>query len=127
SAAGGEALSEESATTPAAGDEGAGGAGGANRAVGSLLKGFEHPLHLRLFGAPADNQALLGLNITPLQEGRYQVFVRIANFGIQPAARNLSLYLDGNLVDSVPVEIPAGSTIPQVWQLNADPEESSAV
>jgi hypothetical protein len=91
------------------------------------LAGFEYPLNLHLFGSIADNQAVLDLDITPLQEGRYQVFVRIANFGGQPAARIVSMYLDGELVDSLPVEVPAESAVPQVWQLSANPAEALAV
>jgi len=114
---------------PAAGDEGAGGA--ANPAApANPLAAFEYPLYLRLYGAPADNQAVLGLSLTPLPGGaqgaRYQVFVRIANFGVQPASRTVSMYLDGRLVDSLPLEIPPGSSVPQVWQLNA-PEGAQAV
>ena len=85
------------------------------------VSAFAYPIHWRLFDNTVDNQAILALNASPVGENRYEVFARIANYGSQTARRIVSLSMDGAPVSSQEIEIPADSSVPQVWQVEGNP------
>lgn len=97
--------------------------GGLTDAAVAGLEAFPYPIRWHLIGTPADNQAILELNATPLGENRYRVFARIVNFGAQEVMRSLTLRLGEQVVDQISLSIPAGSSVPQVWQISVDPEQ----
>lgn len=76
----------------------------------------------RKLGQDTGNQAVLSVSTLQLPGGRLQVFARFANFGIQPASRPATLLVDGAVLDTLAVDLPADSTITRLWQLAATPE-----
>lgn len=90
------------------------------------LGDFPHPLEWRFLGQSAENQAVINLTVTPLGEGRVQVFGRLANFSGSDASREVVLRVDGREVDRSVVDLPADSTIPRVWQVAASSGSGSA-
>jgi hypothetical protein len=89
------------------------------------LDRFPHPLHWHFVGEPAANQAVIDLAAAPLDEGRYQVFARIANFSETPAGREVVLAVDGRPVSRDSLSLPAGTSVARVWAISADPSRGS--
>ena len=82
-----------------------------------VVQAFPYPLQWHLVGGSADNQAVIELNATPISPGSYQVFARLANFSSQSVTREAVLSVDGRPVSRAVVNLPPGSTVPQVWQV----------
>jgi hypothetical protein len=82
------------------------------------LNNLGYPAAWHIYNNQDGNQAVLDLNATPLGENRYQVFARIGNFDNRWATRSITLLSDGKPVGKSWLEIPADSTVPQVWQIS---------
>jgi hypothetical protein len=82
------------------------------------IERFAYPLRWHWVGGAADNQAVLELNATPLAGNRLQVFARLANFGSQDVTREAVLAVDGRVVEQASLYLPAGSSVPHVWQIS---------
>lgn len=89
---------------------------------------FPYPLHWHPVGGLAGNQAVIELNVTPVSAApapgeraaeQYHIFARLANFGESPALRDVLLRVNGRIVDRQPVNLPADSSLPRVWQIPA--------
>jgi hypothetical protein len=83
------------------------------------VSGFAYPLHWHFVGQPADNQAVVELNTTPLSENRQLVFARIANFGGNAVRRAIILEVDGYPIDRAAIDLPANSSLDQVWEISS--------
>lgn len=84
-------------------------------------------LKWHLYGQETDNQAVITLAATPVEDNTteikvvWQVFARMANFGTRASQRNVSLVVDGRSIDSRPLNLPANSTEAQIWTLAEGP------
>jgi len=78
---------------------------------------FAYPLRWHWVGREADNQAVVDLNAAPQGANQMQVFARLANFGSQAVIREAVLAVDGQVINQVAIDLPAGSSVPHVWQI----------
>ncbi len=63
-------------------------------------------------GSSGENQAVSLLNLEPRPSGALAAFIQVSNYGSQPAARTLSVYADGQMVNAYDLSIPAGGEQP---------------
>ncbi|HEX4147823.1 MAG TPA: BatA and WFA domain-containing protein, partial [Pirellulales bacterium] len=78
-------------------------------AVQDFALGNLDPVFIPIGKREVDNQAIVSLGAsTPPTSGHSQLYARIENFNTQQRTREVSLYVDGELVDAQQVELPAG-------------------
>lgn len=69
------------------------------------------PLQYVSVGVTAENLALEALT----QDSNGSVFIRVDNYGRQPRDAHIELRTDGQLVDSIPIHVPAESPLQVTW------------
>ncbi|HEY5313075.1 MAG TPA: VWA domain-containing protein [Pirellulales bacterium] len=76
------------------------------------------PVFIPIGTRAADNQAIVSLGASaPASVGGSQLYARIENFGPRERAREVSLYLDGELADAQQLALPAGQSRGVAFQL----------
>jgi Ca-activated chloride channel family protein len=75
------------------------------------LDTFEYPLEWHTYGKVANNQAVLDLSISAIEQDRYQAYVQIANFASSPTSRVLSFLVDDVPLESQSINLPADSLV----------------
>jgi hypothetical protein len=69
------------------------------------------PVFIPIGTREADNQAIVSLGASvPATSGGSQLYARIENFGPRERAREVSLYIDGELADAQQLTLPAGES-----------------
>ncbi|MCA9231021.1 MAG: BatA and WFA domain-containing protein [Planctomycetales bacterium] len=89
------------------------------RGVEGFSLGNLQPLYLPIGSFAAQNLAITALNARRGEErpDQQQAFVQVANFGEQPQATVVELYLEDRLIDAVELEVPAGDVASTTFAL----------
>jgi len=83
-----------------------------------------YPMLWKMVGTALDNQAVIEINATQIDEGRLQIFTRFVNFGSSPVSRLATLLIDGRPIDQNMIELPPETSVPRVWQTTIQPSEN---
>jgi len=86
---------------------------------------FRYPIVWHFYGEQTSNQAVIDLSVRHTKNNLFQVYAELANFGDVEVARNVTLFLDDEPVDSLSVRFPPNSVLSQVWVQQGEPSSVS--
>lgn len=74
------------------------------------------------YGGPANNQAVMELDVVQIGGSKAQVFARITNFDETAVSRELVLFVDDKETRRETIDLPAQGSVTRVWSLVGQPE-----
>ncbi|KAA3648665.1 MAG: VWA domain-containing protein [Chloroflexi bacterium] len=86
------------------------------------IDGYPYVPQWESYGSESSNRAVIDVEVEVIGENRLQVYASVANYGGQAVQAEMTLFADGEEIDTTALQLPPDATTYHIWDLTGQPE-----